>query len=126
MLDLPRFQQVGLISENLNLEGNMPEDSVRFHKQGNGDEIYGILAFKTFIDILSYPSVFWFKRVISSISLVDKKFNLMEGNDWLNALNKYCSGLLLINAAFPLFVLAASMSWASVAKYLSNVSPIVL
>jgi len=50
----------------------------------------------------------------------------MEGNDWLNALNKYCSGLLLINAAFPLFVLAASMSWASVAKYLSNVSPIVL
>jgi hypothetical protein len=48
----------------------------------------------------------------------------MERNNWLNALNKLFSGLLLVNAAFPFFVLVASMSWATVVKYLLKVSAI--
>ena len=81
--------------------------------------IYGILAFKIFIDISSYPWESFDLRelVISSISLVDTNFNLMECNDWLNALNKQFSELLLLNAAFHFFVLAASIPWATVAEY---------
>ena len=32
MLGLSRFLKSGLISENLSLEGNIPEDSIWFHK----------------------------------------------------------------------------------------------
>jgi len=52
--------------------------------------MYGILSFKIFIYMSSYPWESFYIRelVISSISLVDTDFNLMEGNDWMNALNK--------------------------------------
>jgi len=52
---LPLFLCKGFISENFNWEGIIPNESDLLHTYVRGDVMKGVLTFRTFIEILSYP-----------------------------------------------------------------------
>ena len=52
------FLYIGLISENFNLSGNIPVESILLHIYVRGDTITGLLIFKIFVVISSYPHDF--------------------------------------------------------------------
>ena len=52
---LSPFLYIGLISEYFNLSGNVPVDSILLHIYFKCDAINGLLIFKIFIVISSYP-----------------------------------------------------------------------
>ena len=49
------FLCTGIISENFNREGNIPDESDILHIYVKGDVIKGVLIFKIFVGIPSYP-----------------------------------------------------------------------
>ena len=52
---LSPFLCKGFISENFNQEGKIPDKSDLLHTYVRGDVIKGVLTFKIFIRIQSYP-----------------------------------------------------------------------
>ena len=55
---LSPFLYIGLISENFNLFGNVPVESILLHICVRGDKINGLLIFKIFVVISAYPHYF--------------------------------------------------------------------
>ena len=66
------FLYIGLISENFSLSGNAPVESILLQLYIRGDTINGLLIFKTFVVISSYPHDFLLYNflMIFPISLV--------------------------------------------------------
>ena len=52
---LPPFLCKGFISENFNWEGKIPDESDLLHMYVRGDMMKGVLTFRIFIGIPSYP-----------------------------------------------------------------------
>ena len=73
------FLNKGFISENFNLSRNIPVDRILLPIKVKGHKMYGALAFRILVYILSYPCEFFgFKSlIISSILFVVVCFNLM-------------------------------------------------
>jgi hypothetical protein len=84
---LSPFLHVGLISENFSLSRNVPVESILLHMYVRGDTINGLLIFKIFVVISSYPHDFllYNSLMILPISLVVVFFIAIFVKDCLNA-----------------------------------------
>ena len=83
---LSHFLFIGLISENFNLSGNVPVESILLHVCVRGNTINGLLIFKIFVVILSYPHNFllFYSLIIFSILSLVVFFILIFVKDCLN------------------------------------------
>ena len=74
---------MGLISEYFNLSGNLPVESILLHIYVKGDTINGLLIFKIFVVISSYPHelLLFNSLIIFSISPVVVFFSLIFVKD---------------------------------------------